>query len=91
MSLGSAMELEARHGITRETENGPGQGHEREREDVGLGKRWVRWMHSLGMRRWVVLSALLASAGVRWATGLGSYSGAWRRSRFEHIEIACGY
>lgn len=91
MSFGSAMELEARHGITRESENGLGQGHEREREDVGLGKRSVRWMHSLGMRRWVVPSALLASACVRWATGLGSYSGAWRCSRFECIEVAYGY
>ena len=40
-----------------------------------LGRRWVRWMDKNGMKQWVVLCSVLVAAGVKWATGLGSYSG----------------
>ncbi|KAI0057837.1 hypothetical protein BV25DRAFT_1892293 [Artomyces pyxidatus] len=54
---------------------GGGQGGAPVEERGGMGKRWVRWMFKNGMREWVVPSALLASALVKWCTGLGSYSG----------------
>jgi len=45
------------------------------REELGFGRRWLRWMHKNGVRHWVVPCTLLASALVRWCIGLGSYSG----------------
>ena len=43
--------------------------------DVGMGKRWIRWMHKQGMKQWVVPSAIIASTWIKWGIGLGSYSG----------------
>ncbi|KAH9936376.1 ALG6, ALG8 glycosyltransferase family-domain-containing protein [Fomitopsis serialis] len=40
-----------------------------------MGRRWVRWMHKQGLKRWVVPCAVLASVWVKWSIGLGSYSG----------------
>lgn len=40
-----------------------------------MGRRWVRWMHKHGLKRWVVPCAVLASVWVKWSIGLGSYSG----------------
>ncbi|EMD39848.1 glycosyltransferase family 57 protein [Gelatoporia subvermispora B] len=45
------------------------------RDEGGMGKRWVRWMHKQGLKRFVVLSSVLAAVWVKWAVGLGSYSG----------------
>ena len=44
----------------------------------GMGRRWVRWMHKHGLKRWVVPCAVLASVWVKWSIGLGSYSGQWQ-------------
>jgi alpha-1,3-glucosyltransferase len=55
----------ASHGETREPHDA----------DVGMGKRWIRWMHKQGMKQWVVPSAIIASAWIKWGIGLGSYSG----------------
>jgi len=41
----------------------------------GMGRRWIRWMHRQGTKRWVAPCAVLASVLVKWAAGLGSYSG----------------
>ncbi|KZT09122.1 glycosyltransferase family 57 protein [Laetiporus sulphureus 93-53] len=41
----------------------------------GMGRRWVRWMHKHGAKRWVVPCAVLMSVWIKWAVGLGSYSG----------------
>jgi alpha-1,3-glucosyltransferase len=46
----------------------------------GMGKRWVRWMHRHSMKQWVVPSAIVASIWIRWAIGLGSYSGKFSRN-----------
>jgi alpha-1,3-glucosyltransferase len=40
-----------------------------------MGMRWIRWMHRHGMKQWVVPGAIIASIWVRWAVGMGSYSG----------------
>ncbi|KAH9841629.1 glycosyltransferase family 57 protein [Rhodofomes roseus] len=53
--------------------------HERRKADSehggGMGRRWVRWMHKQGLKRWVVPCAVLTSVWVKWSIGLGSYSG----------------
>ncbi|KAH9947579.1 glycosyltransferase family 57 protein [Amylocystis lapponica] len=50
--------------------------HQTKKQDEGgIGKTWVRWMHRHGLSEWVVPCAILASAWVKWAIGLGSYSG----------------
>lgn len=41
----------------------------------GMGRRWVRWMHEKGMKHWVVSVAVVGAAWVKWAVGLGTYSG----------------
>ena len=49
---------------------------ERKNEDEGsMAKRWLRWMHHEHMKAYVVPSLVLASVWVKWAVGLGSYSG----------------
>ena len=40
-----------------------------------LARRWVRWMDKNGMKHWVVQCSVLVAVGIKWATGLGSYSG----------------
>ena len=54
---------------------GAGGGGQGAREELGFGRRWLRWMHKNGVRHWVVPCTLIASALVRWCIGLGSYSG----------------
>ena len=54
---------------------GAGEGGQGAREELGFGRRWLRWMHKNGVRHWVVPCTLIASALVRWCIGLGSYSG----------------
>ena len=49
---------------------------ERKPEDEGsMAKRWLRWMHHEHMKAYVVPCLILASLWVKWAVGLGSYSG----------------
>lgn len=38
-------------------------------------RRWVRWVGKIWERHWVVPSCVLVAVGIKWATGLGSYSG----------------
>lgn len=44
-------------------------------EHSSLARRWVRWMNKIRMMPWVVPCSVLTAVGVKWATGLGSYSG----------------
>ena len=46
-----------------------------ELESMGMGRRWIGWMHRHGMRDWILLCAVIGSAWVKWCVGLGSYSG----------------
>lgn len=48
---------------------------DREREREGLGKVWIKWMHRRGIKTWVVPLLVLLSTLVKFAVGLGSYSG----------------
>ncbi|KAI0365736.1 hypothetical protein BV20DRAFT_972820 [Pilatotrama ljubarskyi] len=48
---------------------------ERKPEDEGMAKRLVRWMHRENMKSWVAPCLILVSVWVKWAVGLGSYSG----------------
>ncbi|KAF8158135.1 ALG6, ALG8 glycosyltransferase family-domain-containing protein [Crassisporium funariophilum] len=42
---------------------------------MGMGRRWIRWLHKGGMKAWVVPGIIGASTLVKFAIGLGSYSG----------------
>ncbi|KAH9891589.1 ALG6, ALG8 glycosyltransferase family-domain-containing protein [Cubamyces lactineus] len=44
-------------------------------DDEGMAKRLLRWMHHENMKAWVLPCLVLASLWVKWAVGLGSYSG----------------
>ncbi len=44
-------------------------------DDRSMARRWLRWMHQENMKAWIVPSLVLASIWVKWAVGLGSYSG----------------
>jgi alpha-1,3-glucosyltransferase len=46
----------------------------------GMGRRWVRWMHEQGIKAWVVPIAVLIATWVKWAIGLGTYSGVMNSS-----------
>ena len=41
----------------------------------GFARRWIRRMHKEGTKRWILPCVLLTSTWIKWATGLGSYSG----------------
>ncbi|KDR82818.1 hypothetical protein GALMADRAFT_851446 [Galerina marginata CBS 339.88] len=51
------------------------QAQAHEPEEPALGRRWIRWMHKRGVRQWIVPGVLVASTLVKFAIGLGSYSG----------------
>ena len=44
-----------------------------------LLRRWTRWMHKTGKKRWTVPSLVIASLLVKSVVGLGPFSGACRR------------
>ena len=44
-------------------------------DDRSMARRWLRWMQHENMKSWIVPSLVLASIWVKWAVGLGSYSG----------------
>lgn len=46
-----------------------------EAEGTAMGRRWIRWMHKRGIQKWVVPGIITASTLVKFAIGLGSYSG----------------
>ena len=48
-----------------------------EPEERAMGKEWIRWMHKRTIKRWVIPSILAASTLVKFAIGLGSYSGGY--------------
>lgn len=41
----------------------------------GFARRWIKWMHKGGIKQWILPCVLLTTTWVKWATGLGSYSG----------------
>lgn len=43
--------------------------------DVGMGRRWLRWMEKQGMKDWIVPGAIVVSLYLKWCLGLGSHSG----------------
>ncbi|KAI0768999.1 ALG6, ALG8 glycosyltransferase family-domain-containing protein [Trametes elegans] len=53
----------------------PAQKERRSEDDNGMARRLLRWMHHENMKSWAVPSLVLASVWVKWAVGLGSYSG----------------
>jgi len=60
--------------------------------ELGMGIRWIRWMHRHGMKQWVVPGAIIASIWVRWAIGLGSYSGeSFGYSLSKYLNVITGY
>ena len=46
-----------------------------EGEGAAMGRRWIRWMHKRGIEEWVIPGVIAASTFVKFAIGLGSYSG----------------
>ena len=57
----------------------------REREGE-FARRWIRWMHKEGVKRWILPCVLLTTTWIKWALGLGSYSGR-TSSRFPKAHI----
>ncbi|KAI8994135.1 ALG6, ALG8 glycosyltransferase family-domain-containing protein [Trametes punicea] len=53
----------------------PPHKEQRLEDDGGMAKRLIRWMHHEHMKAWVGPCMILASVWVKWAVGLGSYSG----------------
>ncbi len=51
------------------------KGKEKEKEKEGTGKVWIKWMHRRGIKAWVVPLLVLLSTLVKFAIGLGTYSG----------------
>jgi alpha-1,3-glucosyltransferase len=41
----------------------------------GFVRRWVKWMHKEGIKHWILPCVLLTTTWMKWAAGLGSYSG----------------
>lgn len=46
-----------------------------EPEETGSGRRWIRWMHKRGIKTWVVPGVIAGATLLKFAIGLGSYSG----------------
>jgi alpha-1,3-glucosyltransferase len=46
-----------------------------EADGAAMGRRWIRWMHKRGIKEWVIPGVIAASTLVKFAIGLGSYSG----------------
>ena len=46
-----------------------------EAEASAMGRRWIRWMHKRGIEEWAIPGVIAASTLVKFAVGLGSYSG----------------
>jgi alpha-1,3-glucosyltransferase len=53
----------------------PSSGKVYEAEGTAMGRRWIRWMHKRGIEEWVIPGVIAASTLVKFAIGLGSYSG----------------
>ena len=43
--------------------------------EVAMGKLWIRWMRKRGIKEWVIPGIIAVSTLVKFAIGLGSYSG----------------
>jgi len=55
-----------------------------ESEARAMGREWIRWMHRRA-KHWVVPSILASSTLVKFAIGLGSYSGGYMIREFTNI------
>jgi alpha-1,3-glucosyltransferase len=56
-----------------------------EAEERAMGKEWIRWMHKRAIKHWVVPSILAVSTLVKFAIGLGPYSGGYMIKEFSNI------
>ena len=43
--------------------------------ELGLARRWIRWLHTNNLKQWMLPGSLLASTLIKFSVGLGSYSG----------------
>ena len=41
----------------------------------GFARGWIRWMHKEGTKHWILPCVLLTATWIKWAIGLGPYSG----------------
>jgi hypothetical protein len=46
-----------------------------EPDEPAMGRRWIRWMHRRGLKRWAIPGILGLSIIVKLTIGLGTYSG----------------
>lgn len=53
---------------------------------VGVGRRWIRWMHRNRMRDEVLVCSIAVAVWIKWCTGLSSYSG---KSCFCYVRDNC--
>ena len=65
--LGHSSTL-VRHAVNR---NAKGRGE----WESGFAREWIRWMHREGIKHWILPCLLLTTSWIKWAIGLGSYSG----------------
>jgi alpha-1,3-glucosyltransferase len=54
-----------------------------EPEERAMGREWIRWMHKRAIKHWVVPTILAVSTLVKFAIGLGSYSGGYMLKRVD--------
>ena len=47
----------------------------RHAKERGFARGWIRWMHKEGIKHWILPCVLLTTSWIKWAIGLGSYSG----------------
>jgi alpha-1,3-glucosyltransferase len=64
---------QVRHASPSDSSWVTGKAHEP--EETAMGKRWIRWMHKRSIKQYVVPGILAASTLVKFAIGLGTYSG----------------
>ena len=80
-SFGAPLEGElqqARHSSPSAHHNASrASGKTHESEETAMGRRWIRWMHKRAIKQWVVPGIVAASTLIKFAIGLGSYSGGY--------------
>lgn len=56
-------------------------------EDIGMARRWTRWMHKQGLKHRVLPLIVLFTALVKWGITLGSYSGVFARAVRVYVQL----